>query len=293
MQLHPIIRQSALLLAFGIGLQAPALNSACLEGQERSEGGQERREARPEQRENKQERREARPERQEVKQERREDRPDRRQDNRGQREQRDLRSQQEPRELREPRHVPPMSARPEPMPRPLPYGRSRENPQPRPNPRSMEHSAPGSTALTPDHRYAPPSRSRIQAQTWERSHGWQGGGAWAAHPTWQQHRAGSWESEHRSWEHRGGYGGYIIPQSRFRLHFGPDRWFRIRTRPMIYMGYPRFRYGSYWFRIVDPWPEFWSDSWYANDDVYIDYNDGYYLYNRRHPGVAIAVSVSL
>ena len=41
------------------------------------------------------------------------------------------------------------------------------------------------------------------------------------------------------------------------------------------------------------WPEFWSDHWYANDDVYIDYNDGYYLHNRRHPGVSLAISVSL
>jgi len=62
---------------------------------------------------------------------------------------------------------------------------------------------------------------------------------------------------------------------------------------MIHMGYPRFRYGNYWFLIVDPWPEFWSENWYADDDVYVDYNDGYYLQNRRHPGVSIAISVSM
>jgi hypothetical protein len=61
---------------------------------------------------------------------------------------------------------------------------------------------------------------------------------------------------------------------------------------MIHMGYPRFRYGNQWFLIVDPWPEFWSDRWYVDDDVYIDYSDGYYLYNRRHPGIAVAISVS-
>ena len=27
------------------------------------------------------------------------------------------------------------------------------------------------------------------------------------------------------------------------------------------------------------------------DDVYIDYNDGYYLYNRRYPGVGLALTV--
>ncbi len=57
-------------------------------------------------------------------------------------------------------------------------------------------------------------------------------------------------------------------------------------------GYPRFQYGVYWFSLIDPWPEYWSDDWYDNDDVYVDYSeDGYYMYNRRHPGDRIAVSV--
>jgi hypothetical protein len=59
-------------------------------------------------------------------------------------------------------------------------------------------------------------------------------------------------------------------------------------------GYPRFRYGGFWFSIVDPWPEYWSPDWYDNDDVYIEYaGDGYYMYDRRYPGVGIAISVSL
>jgi hypothetical protein len=44
---------------------------------------------------------------------------------------------------------------------------------------------------------------------------------------------------------------------------------------------------------VDPWPEYWADDWYQQDDVYIDYDDGYYLYNPRYPGVAIALTVAL
>jgi len=37
----------------------------------------------------------------------------------------------------------------------------------------------------------------------------------------------------------------------------------------------------------------WERTWYDTDDVYVDYvNDGYYMYNRRHPGVGIAVNVS-
>jgi hypothetical protein len=46
--------------------------------------------------------------------------------------------------------------------------------------------------------------------------------------------------------------------------------------------------------MVDPWPEYWSNNWYDNDDVYIDYSgDGYYLYNRRYPRDRIAVSAYL
>jgi hypothetical protein len=59
-------------------------------------------------------------------------------------------------------------------------------------------------------------------------------------------------------------------------------------------GHRRFQYGGYWFALVDPWPEYWSNDWYDSDDVYVDYyGDGYYLYNRRHPGDRIAISFYL
>jgi len=45
--------------------------------------------------------------------------------------------------------------------------------------------------------------------------------------------------------------------------------------------------------LVDPWPESWSDNWYDTDDVYVGYDNGYYLYNSRDPGYAIAISVML
>lgn len=54
-----------------------------------------------------------------------------------------------------------------------------------------------------------------------------------------------------------------------------------------------FAYRDYSFIIVDPWPENWGNGGYESDDVYVDYDDGYYLYNRNHPGVAIAVTVVL
>jgi len=112
---------------------------------------------------------------------------------------------------------------------------------------------------------------------------------------WQQHRARAWQSEHRSWQQRGGYSGYRIPDDRYRGYFGRSHYFRIYSQPLVVVGgYPRFQYEGYWFSLVDPWPEYWSDDWYDSDDVSIEYfGDGYYLYNRRYPGDRIAVNVYL
>jgi hypothetical protein len=109
-----------------------------------------------------------------------------------------------------------------------------------------------------------------------------------------QSRAKSWESEHRNWRQRGGYNGYRVPEDRYRLYFGGNHFFRISRLPMVYVGgYPRFQYDGYWVTFVDPWPESWSPDWYESDDVYIDYtDDGYYLYDRAHPGIGIAVNIA-
>ena len=61
-------------------------------------------------------------------------------------------------------------------------------------------------------------------------------GRLAGHSTWQQSRARQWESEHRTWAQRGGYGGYYIPQDRFRSRFGNQHWFRMRTGPRCTWG---------------------------------------------------------
>jgi hypothetical protein len=112
---------------------------------------------------------------------------------------------------------------------------------------------------------------------------------------WQQHRAQNWQSEHRDWQQRGGYSGYRIPDDRYRGNFGPNHVFRIYRYPIeLYGGYPRFQYGGFWIGFMDPWPEYWSDNWYDNDDVYTVYSDnGYYLYNRRYPRDRIAITVSV
>ena len=115
------------------------------------------------------------------------------------------------------------------------------------------------------------------------------------HSAWQEHRAKSWQSDHRTWQQRGGYIGYRIPDGRFRGYFGPEHFFRIQGLPFLVVGgYPRFQYSGYWFSPVDPWPEYWATNWYDTDDVYVVYVDnGYYMYNRRYPNVGIAINISL
>ena len=96
-------------------------------------------------------------------------------------------------------------------------------------------------------------------------------------------------------EQRGGYDGYRIPVVQFRGYFGIGHEFRIYRQPLvIFSGYPSFQYEGFWFSMLDPWPEYWSDNWYENDNVYIDYSgDGYYLYDGRYPQDRIAVEVYL
>jgi hypothetical protein len=133
-------------------------------------------------------------------------------------------------------------------------------------------------------------RAQLQS-TPQRQHDWQQ----QQHSNWQQHRARSFDAEHRSWQQRGGYNGYRVPDDYYRNHYGRDHSFRVYSLPfMVVGGFPRFQYGGYWFSSVDPYPEYWGDDWYETDDVYVQYyGDGYYLYNRRYPGrPGIAISIS-
>jgi hypothetical protein len=111
----------------------------------------------------------------------------------------------------------------------------------------------------------------------------------------QNNRAHSWQSEHRTWQQRGGYNGYRVPDDQFREYYGQDHAFRIYSLPVVFVGGgQRFQYGGYWFGLIDPWPEYWSSDWYDSDDVYVNYDrDGYYLYNRRYPSDRVAISFYL
>lgn len=112
---------------------------------------------------------------------------------------------------------------------------------------------------------------------------------------WGDHRARVWAHEHKTWKMRGGYRGYVVPRERFVLCFGPRHSFRVHTLPVVVIaGHPRFHYNGFYVTLIDPWPEYWAPNWYESDDVYVDYvGDGYYMFNRRHPSVAIAVNISL
>jgi hypothetical protein len=70
---------------------------------------------------------------------------------------------------------------------------------------------------------------------------------------------------------------------------------RIFSLPVKFVGgQRRLQYGGYWFGLVDPWPEYWSNNWYDSDDMWVDYYaGGYYLCNRSHPGDRIAISFYL
>jgi hypothetical protein len=82
-----------------------------------------------------------------------------------------------------------------------------------------------------------------------------------------------------------------VAEADFPTRFGQ---FRIYGLPFLVVGgYPRFQYQGYWFSPVDPWPEYWGNNWYDNDDVYVAYVDnGYYMYNRRYPTSGVAISIS-
>jgi hypothetical protein len=110
---------------------------------------------------------------------------------------------------------------------------------------------------------------------------------------WQEHRAKNWQSEHHTWQDRGGYKGYHIPDARYRGHFGPSHGFRMSSFPLVVVGgFPRFQFGGFWFSVMDPWPEYWADGWYGTDDLYVEFSGGgYYLCNRRYPTDLIALTV--
>lgn len=143
-----------------------------------------------------------------------------------------------------------------------------------------------------------PERTSEVAQAWQQQRGWVSAGGWQGHATWQQerkNRSQNWVSDHRSWAQRGGYGDYYIPQNSFDLYFGSQHFFRLRTGPGYVHGISAFRLRRVFVpagRSI-PGRGDWSANWYSTDDYYIDYEDGYYLHNRRYPGISLAITIAL
>jgi hypothetical protein len=110
----------------------------------------------------------------------------------------------------------------------------------------------------------------------------------------QSRASGSWATAHHTWQQRGGYNGYRVPDDRFRLYFGTGHFFHIGSLPLLFVGgYPRFQYDGYWVTLMDPWPDDWPPLWYESDNLYIDWGgDGYYLYDNNYPGIGLAVTLS-
>ncbi len=136
-----------------------------------------------------------------------------------------------------------------------------------------------------------PKHSPKESHDWERNRGWNRNGGWHGHKDWHGARSHHWHQDHRTWGQRGGYRGHYVPWVTFNLYFGNHNSFRIASRPAMYDGYPRFHHHNQTFMIVDPWPDDWDEDWYESDDVYIDYDEGYYLHNRRHSGYALSIVV--
>ena len=81
----------------------------------------------------------------------------------------------------------------------------------------------------------------------------------------------------------GGHGR--ISNEHYESHFGNRHSFHVNRGDYDHR---RFYYGGYGFAFVDPWPFDWGYS----DDVYVEYHDGgYYMYDRFHPGVRIAINI--
>lgn len=176
-----------------------------------------------------------------------------------------------------------------PVPSAVPGDERRGQPQQQ---RDQQDERRRQDARPPQQEQRRPEQDRRQVQDQRREGGTQDRGE--RQTAFREHRAKSWQSEHHRWHERGGYHGFRIPEDRFRASFGEDHSFRISNFSFrTVSGSPAFLCQGFWVVLVDPIPEFWGEDWYDTDDVYISWlDDGYYLFDRRYPSIAIAVTIS-
>ena len=80
----------------------------------------------------------------------------------------------------------------------------------------------------------------------------------------------NWDSDHRTWGQRGGYGGYYIPQASFSLSFRESPLVPDAQPSRDVHGVSALLLRRLSFMLVDPWPGYWAANWYDTDDLYID-----------------------
>jgi hypothetical protein len=84
---------------------------------------------------------------------------------------------------------------------------------------------------------------------------------------------------------RGNSGHGRISDEHYAASFGREHSFHVNRGDYDSR---RFAYGGYSFAFIDPWPIDWGYS----DDVYVVYaDDGYYMYDRVHPGLRISINI--
>jgi hypothetical protein len=110
---------------------------------------------------------------------------------------------------------------------------------------------------------------------------------------WMKTRAKTWDTEHRTWVQRGGYVGFRVPDDKIFPVFRSRACF-----PYQHVALSR-NPGTTVLpvqRVLDAGrgsvAESWADNWYDTDDVYVRYDNGYYLYNQRYPGVGLSLEFS-
>ena len=136
-----------------------------------------------------------------------------------------------------------------------------------------------------------PMRSDEDAKKWQDNRMWRQTGTWQGGKDWNNARSKNWQRDHSTWPQRGSYGGAFITQPEYDKHYTVAHDFRIGDEPKMIDGYAHFKHEGDEFVIVDPYPENWNTKWHSSDDVYLDYNQGYYLHNRQHTGSPLAVMV--
>ena len=78
-----------------------------------------------------------------------------------------------------------------------------------------------------------------------------------------------------------------ITSANYGAYFGQGNSFHMMHTQII-GGYNRFQYGGYWFGFNQRWPLGWN----YGDTCYVVYDGGaYYLYDLRHPGMHITLSM--